>query len=337
VRTRRSGLEVRIAPLALVWTLGLTAACQGVLDAGHDLERAALPVGPKNPVVLVNDGPRDNWQGEYAVLLSERGGAPLVGIVVIAGGQWFDLDANLTGWQELVTAARASGLTGVPDLTRSASQPLGRPTDDDIESTVPNDSDGARFIVETSRRLATPELPLVVATGCRLTEVADAYLIDPTVVDRVVVVASLGTGFSNGESIGRMGVPNGEMDPWANAIVARKFRYVQVSAYYEQTFDLPTERLDELPDNPLGNWMREKQPDILGTELASDQISVLAVGFPPFVRRVARLSAGAWEDEVLTLTPDEGGQVWLVTESDGAAATARLWELLKDPGTFGPG
>jgi hypothetical protein len=337
VRTTTSGFCIAIARLAFVSIVGLTTGCQGVLDAGHDLGRDALPVGPRNSVVLVNDGPRDNWQGEYALLLSQRGGASLAGIVIVAGGQWVDLDANLSGWQELVTAARASGLTGVPDLTRSASQPLVRPADDNVESTTPNDSAGARFIVETSRRLATPELPLVVATGCRLTEVADAYLIDPTVVDRVIVVASLGTGFSDGESVARMGVPNGEMDPWANAIVAEKFRYVQVSAYYEQESDVPMDRLAELPDNPLGSWMREKQPDILGTELASDQISVLAVGLPAFVRRVARLSAGAWEDDVLTLTPDERGHVWLVTESDGAAATARLWELLQDPATFGPG
>jgi hypothetical protein len=337
VRIRTSGFCNAIARLSLVGTLGVTAACQGVLDAGHDLDRHALPVGPRNPVIVVNDGARDNWHGEYAVLLAQRGGATLAGIVIIAGGRWFDLDANMTGWQELVTAARASGLTGIPDLTRSASQSLVRPADDNLDSTVPNDSVGARFIVETSRRLATPELPLVVATGCRLTEVADAYLIDKTVVDRVVVVASLGSGFSNGESVARMGVPNGEMDPWANAIVAQKFRYVQVSAHYDHALDLPMERLVELPDNPFGNWMRSKQPDILGTPLASDQVSVLSVVLPPFVRSVARVSAGAWEGDVLTLTPDERGRVWLVTESDGAAATARLWELLRDPGTFGPG
>jgi hypothetical protein len=247
---------------------------------------------------------------------------------------WSDLDSNLAGWRALVTAARASGLVGVPDPIRSAAQPLQRPLDGNVDSTVPNDSEGARFIVQTSLRLATPAQPLVVATGSRLTDVADAYLIDRTVVDRVVVVSSLGTGFSDGESVARMGIPNGEMDPWANAIVAQRFRYVQVSAYYDQTFDLPSDMLAELPDNPFGNWMRDKQPDILDTDLASDQISVLAVGLPAFVRGVARVSAGAWEDDVLTLVPDENGRVSLVTESNGAAATARFWELLRDPRTF---
>jgi hypothetical protein len=327
---------VKTPPLAscVVLALGLTTACQGDLDAGHDLERSELPVGPTNSVVLVNDGPWDNWQGEYALLLAQRG-TPLAGIVVGVGGMWFDLDSNLSGWQSLVAAARASGLTGVPDPTRSAAQPLERPADNNVDSTVPNDSEGARFIVQTSLRLATPARPLVVATGGRLTDVADAYLIDRTVVDRVVVVASLGTGFSDGELVARMGRPNGEMDPWANAIVAQRFRYVQVSAYYDQTFDLPVDRMAELPANAFGDWMRTKQPEILETDVASDQVSVLAVGLPAYVRAVARVSAGAWEDDVLTLVPDEAGRAYLVTESDGAAATSRFWELLKDPVTFG--
>jgi hypothetical protein len=315
--------------------VGLTA-CQGVLDAGHDLGGAPLlPVGPSNAMVILNDGPRDNWQGEYALLLSQRSGMPLAGIVVSTGGMWFDLGANLTGWQELVAAARASGLAGVPDPIGSASQPLARPADDNVDSTVPNGSDGARFIVATSLMLGTPAQPLVVATGGRLTDVADAYLIDPTVVERVVVVASLGTGFSNGESVARMGIPNGEMDPWANAVVAERFRYLQVSAYYDQAKDVPAERLAELPANAFGDWMRAKQPDILDTTLAADQVAVLAIGLPAFVRSVARLSAAGWDGNVLTLAPDENGRVLLATESDGAAATAQLWELLSSPATFG--
>ena len=49
-----------------------------------------------------------------------------------------------------------------------------------------------------------------------------------------------------------MGMPNGEMDPWADAIVATRFRYVQVSAFYDQLADLPTSILGMLPANDFG-------------------------------------------------------------------------------------
>ena len=240
-------------------------------------------------LILSNDGPSDNWHGEYAVLLAHAGGPALAGIVVSTGGMWFDLDANFNGWQELVTRARESGLASVPDPIRSASAPLERPDDGNIDSTAANDSEGARFIVQKSSELSRPDRPVVVSTGGRLTDVADAYLIDPTVTERVIVVASLGTGFSGSEQVARMGVPNGEMDLWADA---------------------------------------------LGTPLASDQVSVIALGIPEFTLGVTRVSHSGSENDEPTLAPDRNGMAWLVTASDGAAATARFWELLRDPATF---
>ena len=324
-----------VAWAAFACGLPVLVACSGTLDAGSDRPRERLPVGPENPVILCNDGPSDNWHGEYAMLLAHAGAPALAGIVVSTGGMWFDLDENFNGWQELVTLARESGLASVPDPIRSPSAPLERPADGNVDSTAANDSEGARFIVRKSSELSRPDRPVVVATGGRLTDVADAYLIDPTVTDRVIVVASLGTGFSEGEQVARMGIPNGEMDPWANAIVVQRFRYVQVSAYYDQLADVPAERIAELPDNPLGVWMGEKQADIFATPLASDQVSVIALGVPRFTLGVTHVSLSGWENDEPTLAPDRNGTVWLVTASDGAAATARLWELLLDPATFG--
>jgi hypothetical protein len=312
----------------------LLAACGGTLDAGTDIAER-LPVGPDNPVILTNDGATDNWHGEYAVLLAHAGGPPLAGIVVSTGGLWSNLEENFAGWQDLVVRARDSGLTDVPDPIRSSAPPLQRPDDGDIDATAPNDSDGARFIVETSERLSRPNLPVVVATGGALTDLADAYLIDPTVTDRVVVVASLGTGFSDEEQRAHLGVPNGELDTWAAAIVTQRFRYVQVSAYYDHLQDFPADRLEELPDNPFCERIRAKQPQILGTPLASDQVSVLALGAPEFAVEVTRVSFAGFEGSESVLAPDPRGSAWLVDTSDAAPVTARIWEMLLDPSTFG--
>jgi len=336
VRLRCLEIGPKIVRLAFLGGCSAAAvACGGTLDAGTNLPPEGLPVGAENPVILSNDGAYDNWQGEYAVLLAHAGGPALAGIIVSAAGMWSDLDANLSGWQTLVTRSRESGLANLPDPIRSESQPLERPSDDSIESTVANRSEGALFIVETSSRLSRPGLPVVVATGGRLTDVADAYLVDPTVADRIVVVASLGTGFSGGERVARMSIPNGEMDPWANFIVATRLRYVQVSAYYDQMTDVAAERTAELPDNALGTWMRDKQPMILDTPVASDQVSVVALGVPAFVQGVVRVAPSGWDGNAPKLVPDPDGPAWLVTESDGDAATAHLWGLLLDPATFG--
>ena len=90
-----------------------------------------------------------------------------------------------------------------------------------------------------------PLRPVVVLADAPLTDFADAYLIDPTVVDRVVVVAALG---SYSAPNGVMGVPNGDLDAWASWIVAQRFRYVQVGVWYDQSNDVPDDPDPELAD-----------------------------------------------------------------------------------------
>jgi hypothetical protein len=314
----------------------VAASCDQTRDLGSSVPHGKLPVDERNPIVLVNDGAFDNWQGEYAVLVANGGGPKLAGIVVGTSAPWPDIDANITGWRGLVEAARASGLRNIPDPIASIGRPLTRPADGEIDSTAPNRSEGARFIVDASAQLSLPYRPLVIATGGRLTDVADAYLVDPTVTERVVVVSSLGTTTASGAA---MAAPNGEMDPWADAIVTARFRFVQVSAFYDQLTDVPAGRLAELPANAFGEWIAAKQPKIWDLPVAADQVAVVAVGIPSFATEVKRVSpaapvgAGATAGPDLVADPD--GAAWLVTRSAGTAATDRFWQLLLDPAVYG--
>ena len=312
----------------------VAGGCTQTLDAGSNRPHGRLPVDERNPIVLVNDGAGDNWQGEYAVLLANGGGPPLAGIVVNRSMSWPNLDANVAGWRELVSAARASGLRNIPDPIASVGPPLTRPANGDIDATPANRSEGARFIVDASTRLSLPYRPLVVATGSGLTDVADAYLIDPTVVERVVVVSSL--GLLGGAGAG-MGIPNGHEDPWADTIVASRFRYVQVSAFYSQLDDVPAASVSRLPANPLGERIAAKQPNLWEWEPASDQVAVVAVGIPSFATEVQRVTAappvvaGATAGPDLAIDVDGAG--WLVTGCDRSVAATQLWELLMAPST----
>jgi hypothetical protein len=320
---------------AVVVLAGVAGGCTQTLDAGSNRPHGRLPVDERNPLVLVNDGAGDNWQGEYAVLLANGGGPPLAGIVVNRSNSWRDLDANVAGWRELVAAARDSGLRNIPDPIASIGAPLVRPANGDIDATPPNRSEGARFIVDASRRLSLPYRPLVVATGGPLTDVADAYLLDRTVAERVVVVSSL--GLVNG-SVGSMGLPNGQEDPWADTIVASRLRYVQVSAFYNQLDDVTAANVSRLPANSLGARMAAKQPNLWEWQPASDQVAVVAVGIASFATEVQRVTAGAPVVAGATAGPDlaidASGAGWLVTGCDGSAPATRLWELLLDPNTY---
>jgi hypothetical protein len=311
------------------------AGCTETYDAGANSPHGLLPVDERNPIVLVNDSESENWQGEYAILLANGGGPKLVAIIVGTNSNAHVIEDNVVPWRKLVQAARDSNLRNIPDPIASIGDPLTRPSSGEIDETQANHSEGANCIIKAANEFSLPYRPLVVVTGGRLTDVADAYLIDPSVTKRVVVVSSLGSLTSTG---GAMGIPNGEMDPWADTIVTARFRYVQVSTFYDQLTDVPAARASELPTNAFGKWIAAKQPNIWNDQKAADQVAVAAVGIPSFaldvpsVSPVGPVEAGATAGPALKVSPGATG--WLVRQSDGNAATTRFWQLLLDPATF---
>jgi hypothetical protein len=342
LRGRWPALDGRAARRWLLLLSVLTGGCKETFDAGYNRPNGLLPVDQRNPVILLNDGAYDNWFGEYGVLLSNGGGSPLAAIIVNEDSDWPDIETNLTGYRDLVAAARASGLTNLPDPISSVGAPLVMPTSGKISDTQPNHSEGALLIVSLSKSLGSSYRPLVIATGGALTDVAEAYLVDPTVAERVVVVSSLGGTSSTG---GGMGGPNGQLDPWADYIVARQFRYVQVSAWYNQLDDVTSSTLSQVPNNPLGAWIASKQPNLMQWSPASDQVAVLAVGLPAFATAIEHVSVTASPDAGQTgdagtaagpnLAKDSTGPDWLVTGCDGTAATTLFWNVLRSTSGHG--
>lgn len=311
----------------------LFAGCTETLDAGFN---HPLPVDQTNPVILYQDDWSGDWLGEYAVLLAKNGGPPLAGIIINASKTWGDLNTNTSGWNDLVNAARASGLT-VPEVTSSEGGALTMPANGQIDSTTANNSLGAQRIRDLSTQFSQPDLPVVVVSGTSLTDVADAYLIDHSVVDRVVVIAALGGYHAPNAS---MNAPNGDMDPWADWIVAQRFRYIQASAYYDQTADVTMTDLPSLPQNELGDRFATKLPNIINVPQAADQVALLAMGLPGFTVSAQRMSpdtSGGFDGtHGPPLVPDANGNDWVVTQIAGPLARQSLWQMLFDPRTFGP-
>ncbi len=120
--------------------------------------------------------------------------------------------------------------------------------------------------------------------------------------------------------------------------MAQRFRYVQVNAYYAQRGDVPQARVVELPTNPFGMWMTSKIGEILELHEAADQNSIVALALPRFsldVKRVDGTDPTPSTSGEPTLVPAGDGRGWLVTRGDNAAATARFWDALKNPTTYG--
>lgn len=308
---------------------GLLFACGGELDAGFDEPHGALPVDERNPIVIVNDGALDNWQAEYAALLASSRRVRLVGIVVNSSAEYPSLETNSTNFRDLVAAGRQSGMTQLPDPTASVAPMLARPASDRIEDTAANNSDGARLILRAASEHGTRSRPLTIATGGALTDVADAYLMDPGVAERVVVVASLGVSDGTGA---RTEDPNGARDSWATLIVMERLLYVQVNGYYDQLRDVPEERVPELPNNAFGAWMADKRTKLLDKLVACDQVSLLAAALPWFSSTVKKLRLDP--DDPARLVEDPDGPLWHVERCDADRARDEMWSRLTDPTTF---
>jgi hypothetical protein len=137
-----------------------------------------------------------------------------------------------------------------------------------------------------------------------------------------------------------MAAPNGEMDPWADAIVSTRFRFVQVSSFYDQLADVPDSLLAELPDNPLGAWIAAKQSRVWALPQSADQVGIMAAAVPSFAVAVDRVSAAPTIGPGATAGPelrtDPNGSAWLVRQSDTAEATNRFRQVLRDPNTYRP-
>ncbi len=306
------------------------ASCgSGPLNAGYDIPHGELPVDERSAIVLVNDGARDNWQAEYAALLAASGQLRFVGLVVNTNAEYPSLDTNVAGFRQLIAAARESGIQQVPDPTASVAPELVVPSSGIIDDTVPNRSEGAWLILQAAARWGSPGRPLAIATGGALTDVADALLLDKTLAERAVVVASLGRSQSNGASTGD---PNGDRDSWATFIVMTRMRFVQVNGYYDQLVDLPESSVSQLPDNAFGAWMAQKRGDILGVVHACDQVSVLSAALPWFPREVSRMRLDPANPTLLASDPE--GPLWHVAQTDSERARAHLWSTLTDPRTF---
>ena len=205
-------------------------------------------IGADNPLIYDNDWWFDTPDKNYLWAKAALGQATLRGNIVTRDmwdwrkGYLYKLQQGMDDAAKSIGIARRSGLTGIPDAVPGCDRAFDQPANRRIEDTRVVPSKGSELIVVEARK-ATPDKPLVVFVGGPLNTVANAYLMDPSIADRMVVFMTDLRGY------------NGK-DPWANYIVATRCKLINYGAHiwWPQRPEppvMPLERFEGLPQNEM--------------------------------------------------------------------------------------
>jgi hypothetical protein len=287
-------------------------------------EPVKLPYDHNNAVIYDNDSPEDVYTDEILFALHTQGLIQLRGIITTNGGwrdDWDDSDFiaehMIAAREDLVGKARRSGMTDLPEPTRGPKI--------EVKDTTLN-TPGARLIVQLVREA---NKPLVFICGGPVTALADAYLLDASIRDKVVVAW-------NGDQTW-----NSEARPFLKAteIVMQNFVCVLFDNGNKAKWPVvPKEKLPQLPDTELSRFMIDKKlPHVkLPGSRDVDTGSVIPLITPHYVTGVKRLRwVGRTADGRFQFEEDPNGRIWRVTKTNQTVATKAWWRLMTDPKSYG--
>ena len=306
-----------------------------VLLAGCDSRLSSeIPYDHTNPIISDNDSSEDAYTDELLMALHTAGRIDLRGMITTFGG-WSEqgftnrfLAAHGTSARhELVGKARRSGMTRVPWPVAGSMGELATPASGRMEDTVPHRNAATDLIIAEAHR-ATPEKPLVVVVGGPCTTVAEAFLLDPGIKDRVIVAWNGGNNW------------NGEAKPflWATEIVLRNLKCVLFDLVNQSTSpDVDKSSLSRLPDTELRRIMIEKElPHVNlpgGRDYdASPAFPLITTNYVNGVRR-CRWS-GRDKNGLPVIKQDASGNLWRVVRASSKAATAAWWDTMTNAASW---
>ncbi len=296
-------------------------------------------VSPASPLIYDNDWWGDTPDKNYLWAKVSLRQADLRGNVVSRDlyhwtrGYQFQIAEQIADADKSIGIARRAGLQHIPDPVAGADLAFQRPASGRIEDTKPMRSAGSDLIVAEARK-ATPEKPLVVLVGGPLNTVANAYLTDPSIAARMIVLMTDLRGY------------NGQ-DQWANFIVASRCKLVNYGAriWWPQRPAppvMPPDRVRSLPDNEMTRelyriaewfWTRSTKPgNPVRDDGFADGAPVFLVFDPATWRGVKRQKVtGAFTVED---TAQDGYDFLDATEMDYGRMTEDFFAMLANPALY---
>ena len=182
---------VRLISLVLLCFVALAQATAVRYEIAEDrLQIEGL--GKDCPLLYDNDWWFDTPDKSYLWAKASLGQADLRGNIVTRDmwdwqkGYLYRLQQGMDDAEKSVGIARRSGLKNIPDPVPGCDRAFERPASGEVGDTKIVQSKGSELIVAEARK-ATSDKPLVIFVGGPLNTVANAYLIDPSIAERIVV------------------------------------------------------------------------------------------------------------------------------------------------------
>lgn len=230
---------------------GATAAL-GAFPLSKAFAQAFSPLaGPRSRVLYVNDlsGDLDGFFATVHMLLSRS--VDLRGIIGTGTGRPGETAEKSAGFAEEIL--RLMGMTGRVSVHTGAAGKMVA-----AKSAVP--SPGTKAIIDEAMRTDT-DLPLFVAVGGGLTEVASALLIEPKIADRLTLVWIGGDAYPSGGT----GETNFNIDPVAAQYLyndtALRIWQIPRAAYATTVVSATELQAFVAPHGAIGKWLYDKVVD----------------------------------------------------------------------------
>jgi|GEM_PF-1337253 len=290
-----------------------------------------LPFDNVSSVIYDNDDHRDVYTDEFLMALSHLGEIDLKALITTYSANDTEYRLFVTGRKEIVKEALQSGLRNLPVAMAGTNKCLVQPETNRIKDTEPLNLPASQFIVEHARS-ASHEKPLVIVTGGQLTVVADAYLIDPSIADNIIVSGIFGASEID---------YNAGLDSWAWKIVLSAYRVLAIpigppknrGKVYMKPPHVPKTRIkQELPQEiDFFKWMYEKEhpTNELPAEHDFDGQAAIPLTCPAYITKVRRWSVlGLDNDGNLLMRKDSKGRLYEAVDANQELATKEFWRVM---------
>jgi gliding motility-associated-like protein len=290
-------------------------------------------VNETNAIIYDNDMLEDTPEDEFLWLKYNQGKANLVGNIITRnmdmcnqGSCKYTMQSTIDQWNKVTSAVKAAGIKMVTP-TIGADAMLTAPASFKIEDTKWKSSAGADLIIREALK-CTKEKPLVILVGGQATTVANAYLKNPSIADRVIVfhikgykdVPNIARGFNT-------------IDAWSAYIVMKKMRYINFAGdhyswYPGKNVNLTQTMINSLPDNHMANSIKKWYSSFFRIESIGDAPQVLYF-----------YNHSLWKDVVRKLdngetTTSDNFDYLLIASNDWTNYGPTLINYMKDPSSY---